>query len=159
MNVRYPLGFLVAVFLATAGAASAETAVGFTPEVTFQAKEVFFVEPIVYFDTTGKARGARVALKLTLEGVGMHAGETDPRFYIGEFAANRSDISPDGSLVTAYFFSPGRIRNRTKVRIETYSEESVTLKQRFELAQVAWLTPAVRARHGLPDLHTRVVGR
>jgi hypothetical protein len=140
---------------ATAGAQNVQL---LSPDISFTAKEVFFRVPVLYLGADQKPHKTRVALKLLLQGENFYDAATGPHYYLGKLAANTHHTSPDGKMVAVYFYDPVRIPRKTPLRIQTRTDEFVTLKQTFELEKVRWLTPKIRTRRKLPDLRARLLG-
>ncbi len=126
-------------------------------DIAFDAKEVFFRQPVTYLGSDGKPHKTRLALKLLLRGKGFSEGSTGPHYYLGKQSANMHYTSPDGKWVAVYFYDPVKISRRTDVRIETRRSTFLTLKQPFELEKVRWLSPEIRKRNDLPDLRARLL--
>ena len=154
---RALLSTLLGVLFLT-GTAGAQDVQLLSPDISFTAKEVFFRVPVLYLGADQKPHKTRVALKLLLKGENFYDGSTGPHYYLGRLAANAHHTSPDGKMVAVYFYDPVKIPRKTTVRIQTRTDEFVTLKQTFELKKVRWLTPQIRKHRKLSDLRAQLLG-
>lgn len=112
-GIAWPVAAAVAAVALSGGTAAGQLApwrearLGAAPaRFGFTIEEVYFKRPQTYKPNAATIVKALIALKVTIRGEGFRQADTGPLVWLNRTPANYSKVSPDGTVIEAYFYRP-----------------------------------------------------